>query len=459
MRPLHLASALAAIGFFLGGSVVGRGATPGKLRADSSVRTWTDSTGRFHAQGTLVSSDQSSIRLQKTTGSVITIALARLSDRDQQFVLNSRKASAEPAAAGSTGSASSASPTAWWDGLQANWESLTKPAIDDAVAVANAGPLILQSTQPMPENIIYLRLSRQFLERMAWRDVAQQAAVHDTVLGAAVTGVSHTVGSAEFELVPSDQFGSAEIHLFGTTTYNSVADAGPVQLSISGVTRFASAKALRFNGQGIHLGAAATNARTSSVITGIDTSLPGLRGRLALRIGGRRAEESRPDAEAITAQHTARQINHDFDKSASDEVAELWKNIGDQIAALPADHPLRQCTWQASSTKDALQIVFLAPAVDKNNFVPAPTPSIADADIEAQVHVAMVRSAIADVELHKLLQPMTIQLASSLGSMPSGRPVMRWSADHNWLSLSWQSGDHPAEPTQSPPATLASEGR
>ncbi len=184
MRPLRWASALAAVGFFLGTSVVAHAATPGKLPTDTSVRTWTDSTGRFHTKGTLVSSDQSSVRLQKTTGSVITVALARLSVRDQQFVLNSRKASAAPAGADSTPSASTTPSTAWWDGLQANWKSLTKPAIDDAAAMADAGPLILQSTKPMPGNIIYLRLSRQFLERMAWHDVAQQAAVHDTVFGA-----------------------------------------------------------------------------------------------------------------------------------------------------------------------------------------------------------------------------------------------------------------------------------
>jgi len=456
MRPLLLARLATAIAVFLGACLACHGATPGELSKDPLVRTWIDSTGRFHTQGTLLDSDQSSVRLQKTTGSVVTVALARLSARDQQFVLNSRKSSATPADSSSAPSASSNTPAAWWDGLQAGWASLTTPTIQDAVAVANAGPRILQSTQPMPENMIYIRLSRQFLQRMAWHEVSQHAAVHDNVLGAAVTGVSRTVGSAEFELEPSDQFGSAEIHLFGSTTYDTVADAGPIQVFTSGVTRFASAKALRLDGQGIHLGSGATNAITSSTITGIQTTLPGLRGRIALRIGGRRAAESRPAAEAITAQHTQRQINRDFDKSATAEVAELWKSIGAQIAALPADHPLRQCGWRASSTKDGMQIVILAPAGDKNSPVAAPTPSIADAEVEVQVHVAMVRSAIADVELHKLLQPMTVQLASSPGSRPAGRPVMRWSGDHNWLSLSWQSGD-PAEPPHPRTATLASQ--
>ncbi len=99
---------------------------------------------------------------------------------------------------------------------------------------------------------------------------------------------------------------------------------------------------------------------------------------------------------------------------------------------------------------------IFAPAAGKDNFVPAPAPSVADAEVEVQVHVAMVRKAIADVQLHKLLQPMTIQLASSPGPMPSGRPIMHWSDDHDWLSLSWKTGDRPNEPP-SRTATIAGQ--
>jgi hypothetical protein len=265
MPPLHLGRAGTTVGLLVSACFISacfvnayptcRGATPQPLSEASVVRSWTDSTGKFHMEGTLLDSDQSQVRLQKVQGPVITVALARLSAEDQRFVLNSLKSPVAHAirsapiaadklgraASNSTQAGSSSNPTGWWDGLQAGWASMTTPSLRDAISVASAGPLILQSAQTMPRNMIYVRLSRQFLQRMALHDLSQRAAVNDTVLGAKVVGVSQTVGSTEFELQPSDSYGSAEIHLFGTNTYNTVADAGPIQVFTNGVTRFASA--------------------------------------------------------------------------------------------------------------------------------------------------------------------------------------------------------------------------
>jgi len=414
-------------------------------------------------EGVLLGGDRTQVRLQKVQGSIITVAIARLSEQDQRFVANFMKSAADKLGRNNSDSTHSvagdaSASTDWISHLAAGGSSSTEPSKGSAGTVASVGRLIFQSAPPMPENVVYVRLSRKFLERMAWHDINRRAAVNDTVLGYNVVGASHTTGSMDFELQPSDQCGLAEVHLFGKTTYNTVADAGPIQVLTSGVTRFASAKALRFDDTGIHLGPAATNAETSSRVAGVETSLPGLRGRIALRVGGRRAAESRAEAASITAEHTQRQVNKDFDASANADVAELWKTIQTARATLPVDHPLRQCSWHASSTKDALQIVMLESPSDKCRRVPAPSPILADAEVEVQVHVAMVRRAIVDVQLQKLLERLSLRLAAAPGSSSANPPTIRWSSDQNWLSLSWQSEDHPTEPAQ-PSAAILANGR
>ena len=464
MRPLDFGALLGIV--LLSGPTICRGENPSQATGPTAVRTWSDTTGRFHTEGALLGADRSGVRLQKSHGSVITVAIARLSEQDQQFVANfiksqspaadksSREVSGSTHVVSSSGNASAG----WISNLATGLSSSAEPSKGNAGAVASVGRLVLQPVPPMPENVVYVRLSRKFLERMALHDINRRATVKDNVLGYNVVGDSHTTGSMDLELHPSDQCGLAEVHLFGTTTYNTVADAGPIQVLTSGVTRFASAKAFRFDDTCLHLGPAATNAETSSKVAGVHTSLPGLRGQIALRIGGQRAAENRAEAASITAEHTKSRVNKEFDESANADVAKLWKTLETATASLPADDPLRQCRWNASSTKDALQIVLLEPASDHGHRVPAPAPILADAEVEVQVHVAMVRRAIIDAQLQKLLEPVSLRLAAAPGSSSANRPTIRWSSDQNWLSLSWQSADHPTEPAQPSAAILANGG-
>lgn len=440
----------------IGSAFIASAATLTLPPTDSGARTWTDATGRFHTEAVFIDGDSSHVRLQKLHGSLITVPLARLSEQDRQFVAHSlrvtqsvsrafqpdknRESDSPPPAANNESS--------WLADLQSTWSNLA-PSSAAGSAMSSARWLLAGPAAPMPENMLYIRLSAPFLQRMIAEPFARQGTIDDVVLGSKVGGTSHTSGIGRAVLLPSEHDGEAIIQLFGTTNYNSIADAGPITVFTSGITQFASAKALRIDGSGIQLGAAATNAQTSSVVTGVTTSLPGLRGRIALRIGSRRAQESRAVAAGITSQHTALRINHQFDLSAGEQIDELCQSLGKQLAALPANHLLRQCRWQASSTADDLQIVMLAPTADKYQRIAVPALANPDSSVEVQVHASLVRFALTDGDLHKLLRPVTVRLASLQSSADKrfdlGPPSIQWSTDRKWLSLTW-----PARPT--PPA-------
>ncbi|HEX3998459.1 MAG TPA: SHD1 domain-containing protein [Pirellulales bacterium] len=457
------------------------------------VHVWTDATGRFRTEAILVGGDRSQVQLKKVHGSLITVPLKNLSSDDQQFALASLRLDGAASRAANDQAASDITakevtakkpilpdlsaaktespPSDWLGGIKSGLASVAMPSLGDANAMAAAERLLSTSGPSMPENMIYVRLSRPFLERTVYEQVSDSEPVNETVLGSRVGGTSTTTGTTEFELEPSDRSGLAEIRLFGSTTYDTVADAGPIQVFTSGVTRFASAKAIRIDGNGIALGPAVTNAETSSTVKGVSTSLRGLRGRIALRIGARRAGESRQEAAVITSRNTAGHINQRFDRSASERVADFWTTVNTQLAALPPDCLLRKCCWQASTTKDALQIVIMAPPAEKYPRVPPPAATAGEAEVEVQVHVALVRYAIANDALQRFMQPVAVRLAAlehSTGRNEQiGRPGMNWSKDGTWLTMSWPAGGRaptrpqqpPVQPSPSREPVLASQSR
>jgi hypothetical protein len=452
MRVIHLFKCFCVTAGVLAGTwSLASAETPALQSSPPSVRRWSDSSGRFHTDAILVSGNSSVVRLQKATGSVITVPFARLSLSDRQFVLDSLQAGI---AAASSTTTVSGSPDAT-DRADTPMSYLAnKPVVSDAITAMRSGTLFASRAPKVPENMIYVQLSRRFLQQLIARDISQRRPVNDYMLGSTVTGVSQTEGSTEIALTPNSQFGQLEIHLSGTTTYHTVADAGPIQVFVSGVTQFASAKAVQIDEQGIHLGAAATNTQTSSTISGIETSLPRLRGRIALRFGGARAAESQQLAREITGQHTQRRINERFDETTRVEMADLWKGWCTQIAKLPADDPLRPRGWQASTTDDALQIVFLSRRGEQR--VPAPAEVHKGSDVVVQINAVVVNRALTDGDFHQLLGAVAIHPVAMRGSKPSGGPTMQWSDDHCWLSISWNGSDQPTEP-QSQTAKLASE--
>ena len=230
-------------------------------------------------------------------------------------------------------------------------------------------------------------------------------------------------------------------------------DNGPVQILTTSSTRFDSTKPIWLDERGIHLGPATTTARTCSTVTGIETSLPGLRGRIALRIAGGRVADSLGLSQKITADHVSRRVGRRFDKSVDDKLAEMGETFGKLVAELPADNPLRPRRWHVSSSEKMVQLVAIGNPSDSRRYVPAPTSLLGTADIEVDIYVTVVKDAIADAALKKAIRPAVVMLASLERAEPADCPAVCWSADGKWLSISW-GGDAAHEPSVNLAAAL-----
>ena len=297
--------------------------------------------------------------------------------------------------------------------------------------------------------MVYVRLSRSFLQRVVQREVRQRKPVNDFILGSTITGTSETNGSTELVLQPNAQHGELEIRLSGVVSYRTVASHGPVEIYANGAAQFAAAKAVWIDQDGVATGRAATNVINTSTITGVQSSLPGLLGRIARRIGSRRAALNRPLADAIGGQHLERQINDGFNQIADGEIAQAWANLRTQVAALPADDPLCPSAWQVSTTADALKIVVLGRGGGER--VPPPEDADTRSDVVVRVHAAALSHALADENLRKLWRLVATSPAAAESPSTAPSPTMSWSNDERWLSISWSENSSAADAQQESP--------
>ena len=67
---------------------VGLGLAPAIVRAEDEFRTWTDATGRFKVEATLVEQAGETVRLRRRDGALLELPTAKLSEADRQHLLD-----------------------------------------------------------------------------------------------------------------------------------------------------------------------------------------------------------------------------------------------------------------------------------------------------------------------------------------------------------------------------------
>src|ERR1700722_11594719 len=90
--------------------------------------------------------------------------------------------------------------------------------------------------EPLPENVVYVRVRQKLINQYVARPVSRTGAVTDTVLGASVTGSSTTSGGTQLVLVPDEHCARGEIRLNTDVAINTVASQSPVHIHSRGVT-------------------------------------------------------------------------------------------------------------------------------------------------------------------------------------------------------------------------------
>jgi hypothetical protein len=401
-------------------------------------RTWTSASGLKTARATLLRVDGEKLWLRRQDGSTATAALSKLSRPDRDYV-----ASVRTRLSPDDQTAKSPSPTA----------DVVGSVVEKAASLAKLPTWLPQGQLPIPQPVtpaalIYARVSRRFLEDYVDRNLTQRKSVNDCILGTRIFGHSLTRGSTHLRLKPSQHRALGEIIFAGTVHADTVGYNGPAILHYSSDSTFESSKTVVMGPSGITVTDADSRAPTNLQITGIDSTLPRLRGRIVRRIAGRRASRSNGEAEAITADHTAARISRDFDARTNASVARVEQVLMSKIPALSFDRSRGEATMRFRSTKDYVEMALVRANAtpEERNFRP---PAIDDApDFAVRVHRTLFGTALADPEFSQTLTPLFGRLLKARiaetaataagGKNAGGDDSTNWSINLDWLSFDYK---------------------
>lgn len=409
--------------------------------APAALRQWTDARGTRHVAARLIRIDGDTLWLERPDGKLATATVSQLSSADRQYV-----ASDPLHCAGIKTDATLASlPT-----------RVLRKIGEQAKSIAVLPKWSLPSqpetkTRMVPAALVYVRVSRDFLESYVEREVNRTKPVRDSILGTRVVGESDTQGKTRLELLPTKGKLAAKISFEGTVHARTQGYNGPVVLHQIADSTFHASKTISLDSSGLKVTSANASAPTHLTTTGIDSSLPRLRGRIARRIAWRRLASSNAEAERITADHTAAIIGDDFDRSIDKSMAKIQDVFKSKIPELSADRGMMTAEIRLRTNTDSIEIAMVRlNAADAERRLRPPGVQ-GNPDVALRVHRAVLTHAVADRQVREDLVPLFTKLLN--GRIDSGKLVAagkleqvaeatKWSIDPDWLALDFDDPRH-----------------
>jgi hypothetical protein len=294
---------------------------------------------------------------------------------------------------------------------------------------------------PVPAALVYLRVSRDFLEDYVERSVHRRKPVRDCILGARITGESETRGRTQLTLLPSKGQLLGRITFDGTVHSRTTGRKGPVILHNVADSTFHAQKRIAMDDTGVRVGPATTTISTDLDLLGVSSTLPRLRGRIARRIGSRRAAQSHGRAEAITADHTADDVRRDFDERINRSMANAHAALGSKIRELEAGRNPEPTDVRFRSSHNYVEVAVLrenATAEERKLRPPMPT---SESDVAVRMHRTLFTGALEDPELMQNLSPFFEKLLEARAQQDAAAAAPKWLFDLEWLSLDFTDAD------------------
>jgi hypothetical protein len=409
-----------------------------KAPAATAFREWTDASGTRRVKAILLRVEGETLWLRRADGKLAIATISQLSPADRQYLEKWRITKPADSEMGQKAT------------------SLPIPILENVgkglQTIAELPKWISGSQRDgpggqVPAAVVYLRISRDFLQAYIERTVSRRKPVHDYILGVRIEGESETRGRTRLLLLPSSGRISGQLAFEGTVHAETRGYKSPVVLHQFSDSTFRSSKLVMLDELGLRTTRATTSAPTDLRTTGITSSLPRLRGRIATRIAWGRVSGSHQAAECITADHTAAMISSDFDESVDQSVAKVQKLFTSKIARLDDENrPLRtEMRFRSSAECVELAMIRREATVDERKLRPPRVEG--NPDVAVRVHRAMMTRAAADPEIREDLAPLIKVLKSRFGlnettdskgdkGLPNGNA--KWSFDLDWLTLDFK---------------------
>jgi hypothetical protein len=246
-----------------------------------------------------------------------------------------------------------------------------EPILAPAPIEVGAGDENSYPEQELNPVLACLRIPASLIAEEASQSFEHNSSVDRVVLGTHSRGTANCQGEVRCELRDQAQAVEFVCHISGTVSSQTHGSNGPALIDSTAETSYTAAKSILFDGRQLSTQPAVVTARTRVQVTGIGSTLPGLRGRMVKRVAARRAADSLPEAEAITRKLTVDELRQQIDDEFAQRLTSLNRKLALRLAILESfsesDYSL-----SLSSHADYIQVLFARRGIDSQNIAATP---------------------------------------------------------------------------------------
>ncbi len=210
-------------------------------------------------------------------------------------------------------------PLLLWVGLTAcsSLDSSSCRSDEGAAAVKQAMPIdaavSMSLSRPKGGAAFIVRVPHSIFTSSLERNFQQSYPFECTILGTHSKGIALCQGSVKCELEECATGIVVVCKLSGEVTSKSHGLNGPAKISSRATTTFVARKKIHVDGQGLKLFPCCVETSTRLDVTGIDSELPGLRGRIVRNVAARKAQQTQQEAEAQIAALVRKDLQQQVD--------------------------------------------------------------------------------------------------------------------------------------------------
>jgi hypothetical protein len=292
------------------------------------------------------------------------------------------------------------------------------------------------SQSDKPPAYIWLRMSRHYLADFVEHQVEREKPADDVILGIRFLGTSHTTGQTKLELRPNDAHAVADIVFDGRIHSDTTGRKGPATLHYGSNSTFHARKSIVIDDDGFRALPAVADAPTRLTPTGIQTNLPGLRGRIAQRIASRRAAQSQTAADWEATQHRARDVREGLDKRIDAKLAEYQLLLRTEVARLKFKDGDEKLMIKSRSTPEGVELALVDRAQDDSKFQMPKFDVTGNPDLAVRVHRSIIGNLLANPELQARFAPIAASmLQSGAASNDPNHGSTGMALENDWVSF------------------------
>lgn len=300
--------------------------------------------------------------------------------------------------------------------------------------------------------LLYLRVSSDYLSQHFEKEVDRTKPVTDLILGTRIRGKSLTRGKTRMVLIPNENRFEADIEFVGTVNSRTRGTNGPAILHYQSDSTFRATKRLLLDADGLSTRPARATAQTRLQPLRIESRTGGLVGMIVERVARRRVAETRQQANAIAADHTADIVAGDLDRGLEKSIGVLTTALAEaaglkpaEIAQLAANGAGDRLHLMLRTTRDHAELVLAPQRVSWSELADALPVVDGSPHVALRVHRSILaskgRESCGSPALARLLaQGVKTQLAkrsAALVELPAktNELPIDWSIDLNWLAV------------------------